>query len=120
MIQVGAFDVSGGPRSDGAQFLKGGFATAALKTLVALAQGFRHNASHRFPRLQRDGLGEPVGFRVFDDETHGLHQPFFIIAAAGLRLAANHGRAPMDALSAFVTSPAISSCTIKMSSNGRS
>jgi hypothetical protein len=39
MIQVGTLDVGGGALGDGAQFLDGGFTAAALKTLVALAQG---------------------------------------------------------------------------------
>ena len=36
----------------------------ALKTLVALAQGYGNRASQSFPGLPGDRLGEPMGFRV--------------------------------------------------------
>jgi antitoxin ChpS len=51
-----------GALGDGVQFPNRGFNTAALKTLVPLAQGFGDVAGHGFSGLLGDCLGQSVGF----------------------------------------------------------
>src|SRR5579862_3547597 len=86
MIYVRALDASGRPLSDGAQFFDRGFAAAALKTLVPLAQRFHDGARHGFPGLLGDRLREPMSFRVLYIEADRLSSllyhlpPFFILS----------------------------------------
>lgn len=86
MIEVWAINMGGGALRDGSQFFDGGFAAAALKTLVAFAQGFGDSASHGFPCLPCDHLRKPVGFRVLNIKAPSLSfllyhfLPFFTVA----------------------------------------
>jgi hypothetical protein len=70
MIQAGPLHVGGRALTDGEQFFDGGFIAAALKTIVAFTEGFRDGARQGFPGLLGDRLGEPMGPRVLDIETH--------------------------------------------------
>ena len=70
MIEIWAFDMSGGPLGDRAQFLHRGSTPAALEALVPFTQGFRDGVRHAFSGFLDDCPREPVGFGVLDVKAH--------------------------------------------------
>ena len=68
VIEIGALDMGGGSIRDGPDVGGEGFGIAPVEALVAFAQRLGDGAGQGLAGGLCNGLGEPVGFRIFDAE----------------------------------------------------
>src|SRR5260370_39652585 len=71
MIEMAALHMGGGARGKRPEVGGERFRIAPLDSFIALPQGFLDDVGHRLSGGLSDGLGKPVGFRVFDVEARG-------------------------------------------------
>src|SRR5689334_111084 len=70
MIEIRTLHVRSGALRDGPEIGSERFRVALLDAFIALPQGFLDDAGHRRAGGLGDGLGKPVGFGVFDVQSH--------------------------------------------------
>lgn len=77
MVEIGAFHLRRGSLGDGEKFLDGSFALAVLEAFVPLPQSCDDGPRQRLASSLGNGLGQAMGFRIFDIQAQGI--PFCTI-----------------------------------------
>jgi hypothetical protein len=75
VVEIGTFDPDRGSLSNGEQFLDRGLASTDPEAFIAFPQSFRDGTGQGLACGLGNGLGQTVGFRVFDIQAHGLSTP---------------------------------------------
>ena len=70
MVEIGTFDLSGGPPGDSEKFLDRGFIATPLEALVAFPQSFGDSMGQSFSGGLGDSLSKTMGFRILYIEAH--------------------------------------------------
>jgi hypothetical protein len=72
VVEIGTLDLGRGSLGDSEKFLDGGLASADPEAFVAFPQSFSDGTGQGLAGGFGNGLGQTVGFRVFDIQAHGV------------------------------------------------